>query len=310
MGGWNFPIETFFRSRSIFISIVIGGERAVHLAGRSPVAGEVKKLTRMSRAHTRARRAVKGEGDSKKRDGDRRVSIQQVRCSRCRRSLAACMLVHDPVARHPAHSRGATSGSVPSRSSPSVRAHRCARARVARVVRVRSVDEAEDVNAEADKDAEADERTFAPDVEGHREGRAREGAPGGGTRGSRSPCAASPRARSRIPTPDALTAKRAASHRGGPGGGHRRVPQTSRRPPRVRRRSARPPPRLRPLRAQTQRHRGGETPGRPPRAPYRGLRDLISRAMVVLVGGWGVRGAPERVAGDRVVGHGRWGVGD
>ena len=71
VGRVEFPDRDFFRSRSIFISIVIGGERAVHLAGRSPVAGEVKKLTRMSRAHTRARRAVKGEGDSKKRDGDR-----------------------------------------------------------------------------------------------------------------------------------------------------------------------------------------------------------------------------------------------
>ena len=71
VGRVEFPDRDFFRSRSISISIVIGGERAVHLAGRSPVAGEVKKLTRMSRAHTRARRAVKGEGDSKKRDGDR-----------------------------------------------------------------------------------------------------------------------------------------------------------------------------------------------------------------------------------------------
>ena len=33
------------------------------------------------------------------------------------------------------------------------------------MVRVRSVDEAEEVNAEADKDAAADKRTFAPDVE-------------------------------------------------------------------------------------------------------------------------------------------------
>jgi len=150
-------------------------------------------------------------------------------------------------------------GSVPSRSSPSVRAHRCARARVARVVRVRSVDEAEDVNAEADKDAEADERTFAPDVEAIAKGGLAKALPEVDARLTLAMRGESAGAQSDTDA-DALTAKRAASTAEDQAVDIVACLKQCRRPPRVRRRSARPPPRLRPLRAQTQRHRGGETP--------------------------------------------------
>ena len=81
---------------------------------------------------------------------------------------------------------------------------------MARVVRVRSVDEAEDVNAEADKDAEADERTFAPDVEAIAKGGLAKALPEVDARLRLAMRGESAGAQSDTDA-DALTAKRAAS---------------------------------------------------------------------------------------------------
>ena len=197
-------------------------------------------------------------------------------------------------------------GSVPSRSSPSVRAHRCARARVARVVRVRSVDEAEDVNAEADKDAEADERTFAPDVEAIAKGGLAKALPEVDARLRLAMRGESAGAQSDTDA-DALTAKRAASTaedqavdivaclkqagdlRGY--GGARLVP---------RRDYALSELKLNGIEA--------EKLLSPTESTISGLRDLISRAMVVLVGGWVFAAHPSgsQVTGLLVTGGGRW----
>ena len=81
---------------------------------------------------------------------------------------------------------------------------------MARVVRVRSVDEAEEVNAEADKDAEADKRTFAPDVEAIAKGGLAKALPEVDARLTLAMRGESAGAQSDTDA-DALTAKRAAS---------------------------------------------------------------------------------------------------
>ena len=179
---------------------------------------------------------------------------------------------------------------------------------MARVVRVRSVDEAEDVNAEADKDAEADERTFAPDVEAIAKGGLAKALPEVDARLTLAMRGESAGAQSDTDA-DALTAKRAASTaedqavdivaclkqagdlRGY--GGARLVP---------RRDYALSELKLNGIEA--------EKLLSPTESTISGLRDLISTGDGGARGRVGVRGAPERVAGDRVVGHGRGGVGD
>jgi hypothetical protein len=149
---------------------------------------------------------------------------------------------------------------------------------------VRSVDEAEDVNAEADKDAEADERTFAPDVEAIAKGGLAKALPEVDARLRLAMRGESAGAQSDTDA-DALTAKRAASTaedqavdivaclkqcgdlRGY--GGARLVP---------RRDYALSELKLNGIEA--------EKLLSPTESTISGLRDLISRAMVVLVGGW------------------------
>ena len=155
---------------------------------------------------------------------------------------------------------------------------------MARVVRVRSVDEAEEINAEADKDAEADERTFAPDVEAIAKGGLAKALPEVDARLTLAMRGESAGAQSDTDA-DALTAKRAASTaedqavdivaclkqagdlRGY--GGARLVP---------RRDYALAELKLNGIEA--------EKLLSPTESTISGLRDLITRAMVVLVGGW------------------------